>query len=762
MSAVFVWEFKRLAHNWRALISITVYAVAAGIIFTFNNLSLLSSSFETTIASISLCTALCIPLIACFSFGSDRKSHADVFMESLPLTSSRIIVGKFLGIFAFIAIPNAVVAVYPIILGIFGASSYPYSYTAILVLLLFEAFFISMSLAFSAIFKKTWAALVCTYGVSAVLFALGLVAVILPTPIEKVLEFISPFKQFEEIVFGMFNVTSVLYYSLFTVLFLFVAVKFAFRKENPKKGVGGEISEDKTVNPSVKIKKIKKKKTAVGVSAAVLATATVAVVAASAFLPATLRWVDVSSSKIYGVGSVTKDLLSSLDEDVTVYFIDTNGSASFRKIVRFTERYCARSPRISLEYVDTSKDTAFRSRYGLSEDADLSFCMIVESERRWRIIDKSSLFVFYNENYGDSYMSASEYSETVENLAYIIEANMPYVSIMSTEQQQQLYEYYNLYNELVTNVKMCLDAEGVMTRAIEYVTAKTIPTFYFLSGHGEKNTQAAPLDLNSVTEIPGDASMLFINTPSEDYTEEQVDMLIGYMNEGGRIIVLSDRSNDSMPNLSKLLLSVGLSADDTPIGDGENDIVTAVANTSSQALSMLSGGETVKLDFIGGSNIIKDESRTEYKYTPLFTYDKEVKIEEEDDDGNKKEQTKLEGKILGISVTSDNEPVLTWITGSDTFNRDQSSLSDEEVQQYAIAMYGLSSTVVWMSKTFESNLETITPREYSAPALSIDRSKGTVTAVVVTALIPLAMFATGAVAIYSRKKRGEMRYLTDK
>ena len=712
MGTVLIREFKALIGNIYAIATAAVFSVASGILFIYNNLTLTYPSIDAVVATMSIVSAILIPVIACFSINGERKRGTDELLSVLPLTRAQIVLGKFFGILAFLMIPTGVIFIYPVIAGFFGDPAYLYSYVTLLVFVAFEAFIVAFSLMLSAVFKKGWMSIAVAYGVLLVFFLLGSFSILMPEVLGDICRAISPFRQFDSILFGVLDLSSLSYFLLLTLVLLLVTIRIYCGKKSKS-------AKEWTVK-----------------AAAVAAVSAVAIAALSV-LPATVRWIDVSSDKIYSTSDTTKGLIDSLDEDVIVYLIDPDGSEP--KLVNVIERYCDASKHISFETVDTTKDTKFREDHGLSADATLSFCLVVESAKRWKFVSADALFVWYNSQTG--YMSTSDYSSTLSSLQTMIDQYYPYYSSMSSAQQQQLQEYIALYGTLSDSTQ-CLDVENVLSSAIEYVTAEVIPTFYFLTGHGEKNTQGGPLDIRGLSKIPEEAAMLVLNTPDEDYSDAETDMLIDFMEKGGRLIVFTGKQNNSMPNLSRLLASAGLTLEADAI---EDDTVTATVNTSSDALSLLASTEKVTLDIMKGDSILTDESDKSLKFTSLYTLDVEVETET---------NTKVVTKNLGVAVTKNSEPMLVWITGSDTFNRTQSELNEEELKQYSVAMYGVSSLILWTGKTFESSLENIAPVAYVPERLAVEGKDIGIMGVIFIGVVPITILGAGLFRIYLRKKRG--------
>ncbi len=731
MGVIFIKELKTLIRSLRGIISITAFALAAGIIFTVNNINLAYPSIDAVIASFSLVAAIIIPIVSCFAITEERKKGANEFLATLPFTKSQIVLGKLAANLVFFFIPTGIICLYPIILGFFGAPSYSYSYIAILFLIVFETFIISFCMMLSALFKKSWQVLVTAYASLTVLFLLGSFSILFPEPIEQICKFISPFRRFDPIVYGKLDISSLAFYLLLTVLFVFACIKY--------------YSAKKTVAAS---------KFKLSASCAVLAALMVVTSVATAFLPSTLRWMDVSASKIYAVSNSTKQFIDDIDEDVTLYLIDADTSED--KLVSFIERYCDRSSHLKLERIDTSKDAEFRSKYGFNESATLSFCIVVESEKRTRIISADELFVWYNASYPDfGYMSASELEYNISYLAKMLEQYSAYYSQMSSTDQEQYSQYMTMYQSLYYMTARYLNAENVITRAIDYVTADVIPTFYFATGHGEKNTSAGPLDITAIDKIPPEASMILINTPDIDYSDSEVDMLIEYMNNGGRVVMFTNESNNEMPNLARLVASVGLSVDGESFDDGEENTVTATVHTSSSVFSAMASSEKLTLDMIGAGSIVADDTDSPFKYTSLFSFDIEEKLEVDDGEGGKKTETKVVTKDLGVMASKDDQPVLIWISGSDTFNRELTDIKEDEREQYIVATQCLQYIVAATNKPFVSSVTSVTATEYDlATPLTVEADDVSLIGTVVIGVIPFAILAAGLFYIYLRKKRG--------
>ena len=715
--------------------AIAIMAALSGLVFTLNNIRLGYPTLDASVATFSLVAAVIIPIIACFAITDERKKGSDEYLATLPMSATEIVLGKLLAILTLLMIPNAVICTFPVVIGFFGTPSYLYSYVSILFLIIFEIFVIAMSMAFSSLFKKGWVALIVTYAVLVALFLIGMLATLLPAPLETVARFISPFRRFDPIIYGKLDLSSTVFYLLLSLLFVVIAVSYFYSKtERVRKNLGFKLS----------------------LPCLVVALVTIALSVLPTLLPSTLRWVDVSANSIYKTSATTKSFIGSLDEDVTLYLIDPvylidsdyliNSDITEEKLVSFIERYCDASPRLTLEKVDTTKDTGFKTRHGYKDTDNLSFCILVESERREKIISADTLFKWYNSAYPElGYMSSSQLQSTITSLGQMIEQYSPYYNSMSSTDKSTFNEYYTMYQALGVYSTRYMDVESVMNQAIEYVTADVIPTFYFVDGHGERNTAGGPLDITKISKIPPEAAMLFINTPSSDYSSAEADMLIDYMASGGRLVIFTNRENNSMPNLMRIIAAAGLSVDQSKTVE---DVCEVKINTSAPALALLATDTEVKMKLEGANVIAKDTTNSALKFTSLFCRDTEV-----EKDG---EKTKLT-EDFGVAVTNNSRPMLVWVTGADSFNKEKEMLDEDQTVNYSKAMYTVSSIVLWAGKTFEPTIASSNPVAYDIiEFLQIKQSTPTVVGAVFVTIVPLLIFGAGIYLWWVRRKRSNL------
>ncbi|QIA26491.1 GldG family protein [Thermaerobacter sp. PB12/4term] len=258
-----------------------------------------------------------------------------------------------------------------------------------------------------------------------------------------------------------------------------------------------------------------------GTNTAVLTVAVLALLVLANVFAARYSWrYDATAQKIYSLSPSTHQVLSELDQDVTLYGFLQSGSAEGDTLRRILELYDRNSDRIRLEVVDPEREPATARRY----EVDTYNTVVVESGDDYRKIDPLSLF-----GYG-------------------------------------------------AGGGLEIRAEQAITRALLDLTGRGGKKVYFLTGHGEgtpggelatlgrllegEALAVETLNLAQKGEVPADAAVVAIAGPTRDLLEEERQRLEEYVRRGGRLLVLYGPvpNQPRLEQLERLLATVGVDA----------------------------------------------------------------------------------------------------------------------------------------------------------------------------------------------------------
>ncbi len=285
MLAVFKREFRAYMNNVYGYMFMAVLLLFCGSLVAVLNVYAGLPNIEYALYFGRYVLLLMIPILCMRSMAEDRRNKTDMFYLSLPLRSSDVVLGKYFALLLVLAIPTAVICLYPLLLGIYGNVLYGSAYLTILFFFLIGAALIAVcqylssltdNLVVSAVLGVLVSVALCFlpllaallpdwpivsfigFVVLAALVALvayvsthslnvtAIVAAVLIIPLSvlyicnsgwfedilpRVLTYISPFFHFDEISEnGIFNIASLILLLSYPVFFLYLTVRSADRK----------------------------------------------------------------------------------------------------------------------------------------------------------------------------------------------------------------------------------------------------------------------------------------------------------------------------------------------------------------------------------------------------------------------------------------------------------------------------------------------------------------------------------------------------
>ncbi len=712
MAVVMMRELKYLFMNIKAVVCLAVYTALSGVLLVINNLSTGYSEVLPVLSAMTLLSAALMPLVSADIFGRERRAGSGELLLSMPQTSASLVLGKLFAQLLFFAIPVGVAAFYPLSLSLLGAQSIGYAFFALLMLLLFQLFIISLCALISARLRKRWAAYLTVYLILAGSFLLGSLSFVFPAGMQKYVKLLSPFRYYDSAVYGFFDISSAVFYITFATLFIFLTVRFArsaLQKHASPKKKGFDV-----------------RRTLV---ASALCCLCVLTSIGGALLPISATRLDVSSQRLYAVSNSSKEYLSELDEEITVYLFNPTGE---EKLGNYIERYCSLSNNLKLKKVFVSGEHELLDRFGLSTDSLAYYTMVFESGKRWRLVSPENCFKYYHPELG--YMTPSEYQSVYKTYYTYYQMGASGMGGSS----EDLSNLAQMLQSLETDTKEHLCAEEAMTEAVAYVTAEYVPTVYFASGSGEKNANVSTLDLTDGSNVPQNASLIIINAPDKDYSDEHIAKLLAFTEGGGRVVMLINEANLAMPNLMRLAACYGM----TPAAQsGESGNAVTVNVGTEVALSSSSGLKKLTLE---GACPIKTTETDGITLASLLTAS--VAGENEDETVT---------HSYAVAAYKGSSPCFTLISGADSFNKDATTLRDDEeaADAYVSAMTFLRSVTSGMRKSFSSSLLYPEPKSYNPAVLSVDAGKATLYGTLFIALIPTALLLLPLLRRYLRKRR---------
>jgi ABC-2 type transport system permease protein len=168
---------------------------------------------------------LVMPLMTMRLFSEERKSGSLTLLFSAPVSLTEIVLGKFLGLLAFVFALLALLALMPLSLAPATHLDFGRIIAGLLGLFLLMMSFGAAGLFVSSLTREPTIAAVGSFGLLLVIWLINMLAYNDSIPFTDLLSYLSLIGHFESLRRGIFSSADAVYYLLFTTLFLWLTVQ---------------------------------------------------------------------------------------------------------------------------------------------------------------------------------------------------------------------------------------------------------------------------------------------------------------------------------------------------------------------------------------------------------------------------------------------------------------------------------------------------------------------------------------------------------
>ncbi|MCM1024285.1 MAG: GldG family protein [Prevotella sp.] len=291
---------------------------------------------------------------------------------------------------------------------------------------------------------------------------------------------------------------------------------------------------------------------------------------------------DLTPNKDFAITDETKDYLASLTENVEIcttvdeVVFQNSDSKYIKQAYEVLKKYAAGSGRVSLNFVDMTVNPTYVDKYKQYYSGSIS---------------ENSIVLFNSDT----------------NRIRVISIN----DLFNTE-----VNYYTMSQNIVSS-----KAEKTLTSAIMYITDPNPKTAVYLDivtesaveGNVRSMLEDDGFDVVKIDplteEIPEDASLIVVNSPLNDFSEELVDKLYSFMendgNYGKNMIYLASTAQNATPNIDAFLAEWGVKAVSGIVSDSnQQNILTGSAGygfvTYIGDSGTISSGDGASVSYTGG------------------------------------------------------------------------------------------------------------------------------------------------------------------
>ncbi|MBQ6550087.1 MAG: Gldg family protein [Lachnospiraceae bacterium] len=432
---------------------------------------------------------------------------------------------------------------------------------------------------------------------------------------------------------------------------------------------------------------------------------------------------DLTPNQMFNISDQTKAILENLNKDVHIYWI-VQSDKEDSTLALLLERYRSITDRVIVEKVDPDRNPTLLEKYTASPQNN---SLVVFNDDRYRYLDGNAIYEYdYSEFYVDG-----------------------------------------------TSVNIRFAGETVLTSAINFVDKGVTYHMYALSGHGEtdlpesyvtavtkENVEYGTLSLKD-SEVPEDASLIFINMPLSDLTDEELQRLQTYLDHGGNLLLITRPPKGArLANLDTLMAGFSVKACDGTVFEDSDRYFTmdlqymltpvAVAHTITVPISSAELQPVFAvaqgLRFLGqipeNLSVVPLYTTSEYAFSKTDLSNVQGYVSKGTED--------IAGPFyLAMAFEKETESEITravWISSqyfTDESINEMCSGANEEL---------FLNSVDWLSGQDESVIA-VRSKALSEDHLRIDSRTATVLGILIIGLIPIVYMGVGILIRIRRKRR---------
>jgi ABC-2 type transport system permease protein len=151
MSAIFRHELRNYFHSLTAYVFGAFLLAVVGLGSMLYNLQAAVSNFEFVLSFASIIFVVIVPILTMRTMAEERRQRTDQLLYSLPITTTQVVLGKYLALLAVYLIPLAVISLYPLLFSRFGDVYLPTSYGSLFAFFLMGAALLAVGMFISSL-----------------------------------------------------------------------------------------------------------------------------------------------------------------------------------------------------------------------------------------------------------------------------------------------------------------------------------------------------------------------------------------------------------------------------------------------------------------------------------------------------------------------------------------------------------------------------------------------------------------------------------
>ncbi len=434
---------------------------------------------------------------------------------------------------------------------------------------------------------------------------------------------------------------------------------------------------------------------------------------------------DMTESGLFSLSDETKELLSEVEDDITIYILATRASmeknTDMNNTLELISRYSSESGgKIKYEFIDPNKNPAFFEKYTKARGATAR-ALVIESPKRYIVLE-SDEFAYY----------------------------------MGSNKNRTYYQ-----------------GEEQLSSAIMYVTSPEVSGSGFVTGHGEEKPEALnnifkgnnlePRDVDLMHgEVPEEINNLVISAPLTDFSSEEIGALDRYLKSpDNNLYVLWSINTPSLPTLERYLSEWGISflpyvvcdesrAYTSPIYVVPELSSSSIVNKENQGQMIIVSPNTRPINILwrekGYGRVSELLSTAKSSYGKALSADKPITTLSRESSDEKGPFTV--GAVSELMIPTDTGAGVSRVIAFGSFE-----IASGEVESIARAFNSRMLAEVLQYANPNTHTMQIMPKVETSYDLNITQAQARIIFIVLVFIIPLAILAAGVFVFLRRRNR---------
>lgn len=481
MKAIYKKEMRSYFYAPAGYVCVAAIAALYGF-FYYQVMMTGSSTYVTAVYSMLFSFGMMlIPILTMRSMAEEKKNRTDQALLTAPVEVSAIVMGKFLACFCVFSFASILGLMPAVAMSAFAAPPWGLIAGNFVGTLCYGAAMTAIGIFLSSQTANQMIAAVATF--AAAMFLMYMDAAAAAVSVEflaDIIHGISFYTRYAELTRGIFSVPSIVYFVGITVFFLYLTVVVTESRRNGQ---------------------WKWKSIYAGKAAVVLAIIIVCNILADVLVERFPSFnMDMTAQKLNSMSDEAREAVKGIEQEITVYIMADENTVrqdelfaeygiQYSQVANLLDRMEEINPNIHVEFKSPSRNPAFVNSYAQEQLTEGDILMV--SSLRHRVLGVGDLFI---------------------------------------QQQNVATGAYAFYSQ----------ADSVLVNGLSYVSMEEVPLITVATGHGEMLDSSVRAAFDSVVEenafevreisfmtqeIPEDTSVLFLPTPTTDYTGEEIDKI---------------------------------------------------------------------------------------------------------------------------------------------------------------------------------------------------------------------------------------------